>query len=442
MTVNIKETYNVRPTQPTQHSPIILSNHDLVLPMVYMFAHHFYKNVDNKNDFMDPSKLRDSLGDILSDYYPLAGRLKKEIDGKLSIACCDQGIPFIIAKSPDITIQQLEEKKWQPSSIPDHLVPDLPVTHGLISLPLDVPLLMVQHTTLADGSVVLGTVMHHTIADGISLFCFLDNWGRKARQEPIIPPVHDRSLLKASGNPPTHEHPEFKLFKLPTEASQAMPPMPPMITKLFHINRDNLKKLCNVYSGEHNLVSANDALVAHLWRLVTRARGIPLDAEVICAFPCDGRKRLKPFFPPNYFGNCILNTVLKMLVSELINGSQPNLALQIRKAIDKVNDSKIRSSIDWIEQQPNKSEIKLNCNYYCGKDLVLTNWSKFSLYDLDFGYGTPLRFSLRRGRNLDGIVILLGTKYDDGIQAYTSLIIEHMQKLEQDPEFKEFFQIS
>jgi hypothetical protein len=43
---------------------------------------------------------------------------------------------------------------------------------------------------------------------------------------------------------------------------------------------------------------------------------------------------------------------------------------------------------------------------------------------------------------LDGIVILLGTKYDDGIQAYTSLIIEHMQKLEQDPEFKEFFQIS
>ncbi|CAB4412308.1 unnamed protein product [Rhizophagus irregularis] len=121
------------------------------------------------------------------------------------IACCDQGIPFIIAESPDITIQQLEEKNWQPSSIPDHLVPDLPVTHGLISLPLDVPLLMVQHTTLADGSVVLGTVMHHTIADGISLFCFLDNWGRKARQEPIIPPVHDRSLLKASGNPPTHE---------------------------------------------------------------------------------------------------------------------------------------------------------------------------------------------------------------------------------------------
>ncbi|CAB4412309.1 unnamed protein product [Rhizophagus irregularis] len=117
----------------------------------------------------------------------------------------------------------------------------------------------------------------------------------------------------------------------------------------------------HVYSGEHNLVSANDALVAHLWRLVTRARGIPLDAEVICAFPCDGRKRLKPFFLPNYF---------------------------------------------------------------------------------DFGYGTPLRFSLRRGRNLDGIVILLGTKYDDGIQAYTSLIIEHMQKLEQDPEFKEFFQIS
>ena len=51
------------------------------------------------------------------------------------------------------------------------------------------------------------------------------------------------------------------------------------------------------------LISTNDALVAHLWRTLTRARGIPLDTRVICAFALDGRTRLNPPLSPNYFGN-------------------------------------------------------------------------------------------------------------------------------------------
>src|SRR5436305_5109311 len=119
-----------------------------------------------------------------------------------------------------------------------------------------------------------------------------------------------------------------------------------------------------------------------------------------------------------------------MFVDELINGPQLNVALQVLKAVTEMNDSKIRSSLDWIEQQPNKRGIQSNLQFYCGKDFVITNWSKFPLYDLDFGDGTPLKFSMGRGRNLEGIAAILSTKSNGGIEIYIGLITEHMQKLE------------
>ena len=127
-----------------------------------------------------------------------------------------------------------------------------------------------------------------------------------------------------------------------------------------------------------------------------------------------------------------------MFVDELVNGPQSNVALQVRKAVTEMDDSKIRSSIDWIEQQPYKRGVRPKLQLYCGKDFAVTNWSKFPLYDLDFGDGAPFKFSMGRDKNLDGLAGILSTKSNGGIEIYLGLISEHMQKLEQDPEFKEF----
>ena len=54
---------------------------------------------------------------------------------------------------------------------------------------VDTPLFAVQHTTLADGSVVLGMAMHHSVADGYGFFSFLENWGLKTRQTQFTLPI-------------------------------------------------------------------------------------------------------------------------------------------------------------------------------------------------------------------------------------------------------------
>src|ERR1051325_8949021 len=260
MSINIKETFWAKPTKPVHHSPIILSNTDIIIPRIYILGHYFFKNVENKNGFMelrkifssllghnffknvesnnrfmDVHKIFSSLEDILSDYYPLAGQLKDEPDGRVSIVQSDKGVPFIVAESPDITIRQLEERNWENFSIPDGLLPAQQKAEP------GAPLFAAQHTTLADGSVVLGVAVHHSVADGNGIFSFLENWGRKARKEPFTPPVHDRTLLKASGNPPSREHPEYMVLNLPPNSTINKALLPQAARKIFYFSKDDLK---------------------------------------------------------------------------------------------------------------------------------------------------------------------------------------------------------
>ncbi|CAG8717171.1 31794_t:CDS:1 [Racocetra persica] len=125
-----------------------------------------------------------------------------------------------------------------------------------------------------------------------------------------------------------------------------------------------------------------------------------------------------------------------MLVSQLINGLPSSVALQVRKAVADMNDSRIKSIIDWIEQQPDKSLITASIAHN-GEDFGITSVLKFQKFNLiDFGDGTPIK--QRREFIEDGLYIIQNTETEDGIEVYFSLQTEKLKILEQDPEFKKF----
>ncbi|CAG8677939.1 19260_t:CDS:1, partial [Cetraspora pellucida] len=99
---------------------------------------------------------------------------------------------------------------------------------------------------------------------------------------------------------------------------------------------------------------------------------------------------------------------------------------------------RMRSIIDWIEQQPDKSLITTSI-VYNGENFGITNVSKFQKYNLiDFGDGTPTKQRRNREFVLNGFYIVQSTEADDGIEVYFSLQTEKLKILEQDPEFKKF----
>ncbi|RIB30354.1 transferase [Gigaspora rosea] len=432
MSAIIKETLYVKPTRPSKHIQIPLSNCDITMPPIYTGFIYFFKNVLKKDNFMNVQKLLTSLEDVLNDYYPLAGTLKTLPDGRTIIDCNDRGIQFIIAECSDITISQLEEKNWEHAVTPYGLMEST-----IIANKIDPILFTIQYTTFADGSVALGFSKHHHVMDGFGLFTFIENWGRRARLEPINPPIHDRNLIRASGNPSTYVSYEYYVRK-PIERRYSNE-QKSITTKIFRFSHNDLKRLRDYYSTgipSGSWISTNDALVAHFWRTTTRARNIDLNTEVFCSFALNGRDRLNPSIPKNYYGNVGFQVCPKLLVSQLINGSPSSLALQIRKAVTDMNNIRMRSIIDWVEQQPDKSLVASNITYN-GEDFGITNWTNFQKHDLiNFGDGTPIKQRCGREFAVDGLYIILGI--EDGIEVYVSLQTEKLEILERDPEFKKF----
>ncbi|CAG8773690.1 31090_t:CDS:2, partial [Racocetra persica] len=203
----------------------------------------------------------------------------------------------------------------------------------------------------------------------------------------------------------------------------------------------DLKRLHDYYSaGIPNgcWISTNDALVAHFWRTITRARNIDLNTEAICSITFNGRDRLNPPIPKGYYGNVVFHVCPKMLVSQLINGSPSSVALQVRKTVTDMNDSRMRSIINWVEQQPDKSLISASV-LFNGEDFGLTNVSKFQKHNLiDFGDGNPIKQRRSREYTFDGLYIAQSTETDDGIDVFFSLQTEKLEIMEKDPEFKKF----
>ncbi|CAG8800261.1 25633_t:CDS:2, partial [Gigaspora rosea] len=144
---------------------------------------------------------------------------------------------------------------------------------------------------------------------------------------------------------------------------------------------------------------------------ITRARKIDLNTEVFSVHVVDGRNRIIPPLPKGYFGNFTFRACPKMLVSQLINGSPSTIALQVRKANTDVNNSRVRTIIDLLEQQTDKSLIRPNMLFY-EKSVMINNVSKLQKhYLLDFGDGTPIKLRLNREADLnDGISMIL---YDE-----------------------------
>ncbi|KAF8953300.1 hypothetical protein CPC16_007412 [Podila verticillata] len=162
----------------------------------------------NQSDFMDPMLLQASLALVLTDFFPLAGRLlaNHANPSKPFIECNDRGVLFAVADTMT-TMQQIREGDFQDTVLPSQLHPV-----GLYPASLrDPPLLGIQLTYTQDNSLIMGVAMDSSVMDGVSLVSFMDAWSNITQGKDFSPyPILDRSFLKqysldtapATTNPP------------------------------------------------------------------------------------------------------------------------------------------------------------------------------------------------------------------------------------------------
>ncbi|KAM3749331.1 hypothetical protein ACB098_05G176400 [Castanea mollissima] len=384
--VEVFSNENIKPSSPTPtHLRYYqLSFLDQIFPPVYASFLFFYTKNDAYSKISTnttksfSSVLKQSLSDVLTRYYPLAGRIKDNFN----VHCNDEGVLFCEAqvkcKLSDIVTNP------NPAEFKRFLPCDIDGTHNLT--------FAIQVNYFTCGGIAIGACISHKIADGTSFIMFMKNWAATARGQTDIYPQFQASTLF----PPTSTLSGFK-------------PETGMIKEKLVLKRfaESSDLECPLHP------SRVEALSAFIWSRYVAATQENCGHKKLnlVLFAVNLRTRMDPPLSGNFFGN-IFRVATIILSSEERNGLVGNLRAAIRRLTMKASEKVLKHDI-----------VPFNFTSLC----------RFPIYEMDFGWGNPMWIG-RVSLPFKNVTVFIDTKIGDGIEAWVNLKEEDMAKFESDPE--------
>jgi shikimate O-hydroxycinnamoyltransferase len=161
----------IKPSSPTPEHlrHCTLSFIDQITPQIFMPFVLFYSHESSTNlsNLERHDRFKKSLSEVLTHFYPLAGRVKE----KLYVDCNDEGVHYVEAKAECKLSEFLEDPI--PNELNKFLPFELDAVNGLA--------IAVQITSFNCGGMVIGLVFDHKVSDACSFFLFLKSWVAIAR---------------------------------------------------------------------------------------------------------------------------------------------------------------------------------------------------------------------------------------------------------------------
>ena len=415
--VEVFSNENIKPSSPTATHPRYyqLCFLDQISPPVYASFLFFYtKNDAYSKISTDTTKsfssvLKQSLSDVLTRYYPLAGRIKDNI----KVDCNDEGALFCEAQVKCMLSDIVTNPN--PAEFKRFLPCDIDGTHNLT--------FAVQVNYFTCGGIAIGACISHKIADGTSFIMFMKNWAATARGQTDICPQFQASTLFPPTSTLSGFKPETGMIK------------EKLVLKRFVFSSATIETLKEKYAESSDLEcplhpSRVEALSAFLWSRYVAATQENCGHKKLnlVLFAVNLRTRMDPPLSGNFFGN-IYRVATVILSSEERIGLMGNLRAAIRK-IDNEYVKKLQDHtqyLDFLKEETEKIQKK---------DIVPFSFSslcRFPIYEMDFGWGNPMWIG-RVSLPFKNVTVFIDTKSGDGIEAWVNLKEDDMAKFESDPE--------
>ncbi|KAK8502113.1 hypothetical protein V6N12_012563 [Hibiscus sabdariffa] len=423
MEITIKESTIVRPAEDTSKKNLWNSNLDMVMERYHIPTVYYYKP-NGSSDFFEVEKLKAALSKVLVSFYPVAGRLGFDENGRLEILCNAEGVLFVGAETSSIMNHLVGD--FSDDSQVLQLVPKVDYSGGISSYPL----LVLQVTKFKCGGVCLGVGWQHTLGDGTSALHFINSWADTTRgMLPAIAPFIDRTLLRARDPPtPKFHHVEHDP---PPSMNSTSDDHKPSIVSTFKLTVDQLNTLKAKANADRGVkYSSFNILAAHIWRCLSKARDLSDDQATRLQFPVDGRFRLNPPLPQGYFGNVIFVVALVAQAGDLKTESFIDTVRRIHERLKKVNDEYLRSAIDCIEKESDISSLVRGPHTFRCPNLSVIPWVWLPVYDVDFGWGRPSYMGPANVVQEGKIYIIPSPSNDESLSLVTRLETSHMKLFE------------
>ncbi|KAJ3687110.1 hypothetical protein LUZ61_016274 [Rhynchospora tenuis] len=417
----VKPTYNNKNVPSTKHH-VRLSVFDKVTYSAHVAVIYAFNPPTPSNIVIEKG-----LSKVLSEYREWAGRLGEDTEGNLVIFLNDQGVRFVEAASDSKLRNVLPSK---PTKEIQSLHPSLYSVEELVQ---------VQLTRFACGSLVVGFTAHHQVADGHATSNFLVAWGLATRNLVIDPiPLCMRNIIFKPRDPPLIQYDHHKIeymnnkyAKYTAISDNKISNEEDITIQKVHFSNEFINKLrAKASTGLSKPFSRFETILAHLWRVITMARELQGHETTQIRISVNGRMRLAPKVPNEYFGNLVLWAFPRTKVRDLINRPLRFAAELIRAEVAKVNDTYFKSFIDFASSNiVNKEGLVTTAimdEMTLSPRLEVESWLTFPFYDLDFGSGSPYYF-MPTYFATEGLLFLLPSHLGDGsIDAIVQLVYDNL----------------
>lgn len=277
----------------------------------------------------------------------------------------------------------------------------------------------------------LGLSHLHRLTDGMAALYFVKSWSEITRGLDISrSPIIDRTPLRARDPPqPIFDHIEYQpvpTMKNPMENTKSKS----VEVRIFKMKREQIKMLKVKYSKEANY-SSFEILASHIWKCASKARSLPDDQLTKLFTLANGRPKLKPPLPYNFFGNVLFASSTIVTVGDLISRPTSYAASKIRQTLVQMDNNYLRSAIDFLELRPDLIHGPgRGADVYMSPNFGIVAWVGLPIYDADFGWGRPFYMG-PVGLSLEGKAYILPTANNDGsFLVAIALQSEHMKVFE------------
>ncbi|CAM6126856.1 unnamed protein product [Calypogeia fissa] len=421
---------HVQSIDPTDFDMAFL---DFYIPA--LFAYRLAENSDAVY-VQAVSRIKEGLRKVLVPFFPWAGRWVATPGGmQRQLLCNDKGVPFIEAyvdRNMDSVIQfsvdfhpVKELQGWEFLSMKATTLQQMQ--------PDGLPGVFVQVTRFNCGGLVVAVTFSHMLADAKSFFNFMTAWSDLSRTNKTGKILdHNRGAVQPSTPRPL---PSSDIARAKTAGTQM---------KVYEVNASVIESLKRQVkeSAEGAYVSTNDCIYAHIWKSVA---SLPFSKnqgkELGMATIVEGRNRFYDPPVPNLLGNVFTTmTAPKISNMELLNMPVSLIASKIR---EKTNATARES---WLspESQEEFMEILVSDRVI---PWVMSSWSAFPMYSINFGFGNPMFVTgmntVTLGGHFEGVVMVNpptpGVSSSAACFAITVKDAQQLEALERQPDFLPFF---
>ncbi|CAA6657041.1 unnamed protein product [Spirodela intermedia] len=363
----------------------------------------------------DNAALREGLARALVYFPHLAGRFDSD----------EYGYPKVVLNNAGIRLKEA----IAPSTLEEHLPFD-PSASFLTLHPHPAEgvevLLQVQLTRFSCGGLTLGITVHHRIADGSSLCHFLLTRAKLVQGRDVgTMPFFGWSSVCAPRIPARVEFDHLGVeFRPKSGATRPRRNVGINLSKMcnqsFHFSNEFIGKLKAIVNGGDpgRRVTTFLSVLTHIWKKMAFVRRLPDDEMTQVRLTVNGRPRIKPPLPPEYYGNLVLWAYPKLTVGEVLRSSYSHVAQVIREAIVKVDDGYFRSFMDFGEQLKGKGGAEIAVTLpevgdFLNPNIEISSWLSLQFHQLDFGGGVPAAF-LTPGLPVEGLMMLVPSCEEGG----------------------------